>query len=196
MLKGKNNGRRKRCSDGVPQSSDGVPPLGVTPQCSDGVSPLNGNDGVPQSSDGVPPLNGNDGVPPLNGNDGVPPAAEFVPPGVPQSSDGVPPLNGNDGVPPAAWEVPPGVPPAAEEVPPGVPPAAWEVPPGVPPSHQPHEVRHNRNRLQANIVSVASGKTAPTLERSEDATVPPSGFSPNLDKGIEKWEKYHIDSGS
>ena len=160
MLKGKNNGRRKRCSDGVPQSSDGVPPLGVTPQCSDGVSPLNGNDGVPQSSDGVPPL------------------------------------NGNDGVPPAAWEVPPGVPPAAEEVPPGVPPAAWEVPPGVPPSHQPHEVRHNRNRLQANIVSVASGKTAPTLERSEDATVPPSGFSPNLDKGIEKWEKYHIDSGS
>ena len=64
MLKGKNNGRRKRCSDGVPplNGNDGVLPAAAD------VPP-----GVPQSSDGVPPLNGNDGFPPLNGNDGVPP---------------------------------------------------------------------------------------------------------------------------
>ena len=65
------------------------------------------------------------------------------------------------GVPPAVLEVPPGVPPAASEVPPGVPPAASEVPPGVPPSRHLREARHNRNRLQANIVSAAGGKTAP-----------------------------------
>ena len=46
-------------------------------------------------------------------------------------------------------------------VPPGVPPAAGGVPPGVPPAAQPREARHNRNRLQANIVSAAGGKTAP-----------------------------------
>jgi hypothetical protein len=40
--------------------------------------------------------------------------------------------------------------------------AAAQCNDGVPPSHQPREARHIRNRLQANIVSAAGGKPAPS----------------------------------
>ena len=37
------------------------------------------------------------------------------------------------------------------------------------------EARHNRNRLQANAVSVAGGKTAPLSQRPKGATKPHGG---------------------
>ena len=42
------------------------------------------------------------------------------------------------------------------------------------------EARHNRNRLQANVVSAAGGKTAPLSQRPEGATKPHGGER-NLD---------------
>ena len=62
----------------------------------------------------------------------------------------------------------------------GVPPAASEVPPGVTPSRHLREARHNRNRLQANVVSVAGGKTASLSQRPKGATKPHGGER-NLD---------------